>query len=510
MEDTHRAVYHANSRKIKDPLPLITCKHFKNGMAPFDLNVQKIALLVMDFHAHLSETEVIGLLGGTWNRQCRQIQIRAAYPCRSIEAEGSDPSISVEMDPESEFEAREKIAEDGLRVVGWYHSHPIFRPEPSSVDIENQLNYQTLFRDSDDEEAAKSEDALERCKPSSAVEPFVGVIVSPYWNTTREESLFQYFYVGRGKGTQCSVPYCFSVAFDEDAQVGVEVQLLFERLCSHYRTAKERVCLAGRWKRGVTKIVKLYRSLHTWIPSQVPPAARTSLLKSLLKFLPEFESLADTECAQSVDEVINVASSDAPCAGSGSGSAGHAVAAKPTLTVSSRGPSSHPSTPSTSSASMASTKPSATASAKPSSTATRSPTTSTLKSPTNTSHTTATLKSPTHTSPTMTTTASKSPRAGRSSRAGLDGADRGKTFRVTSSPPSVARARARSRRGEGAAEDTLDTIPRRGFSDDAGTSPTRRSPRHLAPRPSIEKTTVGRERLWSRQPSSRLLRVRTV
>lgn len=28
------------------------------------------------------------------------------------------------------------------QVVGWYHSHPTFTPEPSLVDIENQRNYQ--------------------------------------------------------------------------------------------------------------------------------------------------------------------------------------------------------------------------------------------------------------------------------------------------------------------------------------------------------------------------------
>lgn len=49
------------------------------------------------------------------------------------------------MDPVSEMEAREVFEQKGLRVVGWYHSHPTFEPEPSIRDIENQTSYQVSF-----------------------------------------------------------------------------------------------------------------------------------------------------------------------------------------------------------------------------------------------------------------------------------------------------------------------------------------------------------------------------
>lgn len=67
------------------------------------------------------------------------------------------------MDPTSELEVRQKIGKLGLGVVGWYHSHPVFRPDPSVVDLENQRNYQRLFRNS-----------------SELAAPFVGVIIGPY------------------------------------------------------------------------------------------------------------------------------------------------------------------------------------------------------------------------------------------------------------------------------------------------------------------------------------------
>jgi hypothetical protein len=58
---------------------------------------------------------------------------------------------------------RAAIEGRNMKVVGWYHSHPLFAPQPSIRDVQNQQNYQTLFHDSD-----------------SHMFPFVGMIVSPY------------------------------------------------------------------------------------------------------------------------------------------------------------------------------------------------------------------------------------------------------------------------------------------------------------------------------------------
>ena len=85
----------------------------------------------------------------------------AAFPCKSIHTESDH--VNVEMDPEAELEVRKKIRERNLTVVGWYHSHPVFQPDPSLVDLENQKNYQTLFKDDETGDA-----------------PYVGAIVAPY------------------------------------------------------------------------------------------------------------------------------------------------------------------------------------------------------------------------------------------------------------------------------------------------------------------------------------------
>ena len=90
--------------------------------------------------------------------------IRALF-IYSFEYSSSDFSyfLDVELDPVAELAVREIISDLGLVVVGWYHSHPLFRPDPSVTDINNQHQYQTLMRDE-----------------KSGLEPFIGLIVSTF------------------------------------------------------------------------------------------------------------------------------------------------------------------------------------------------------------------------------------------------------------------------------------------------------------------------------------------
>jgi protein MYSM1 len=38
----------------------------------------------MDFHSHLAETEVIGLLGGIYESGTKELHITDIFPCRSV------------------------------------------------------------------------------------------------------------------------------------------------------------------------------------------------------------------------------------------------------------------------------------------------------------------------------------------------------------------------------------------------------------------------------------------
>ena len=45
----------------------------------------------------------------------------------------------------SQTQASEEIRSAGLKVIGWYHSHPVFDPNPSVRDMETQLKFQVTF-----------------------------------------------------------------------------------------------------------------------------------------------------------------------------------------------------------------------------------------------------------------------------------------------------------------------------------------------------------------------------
>ena len=111
--------------------------------------------------------------------------VDSAIPCRSVENSDfetvMDKHTNVELDPASEVEMRELVDEQHLRVVGWYHSHPTFVPNPSLIDLVNQKNYQAFFRSNEMEEivTGMTAEGLDEEKTKAAIvsEPFVGVIV---------------------------------------------------------------------------------------------------------------------------------------------------------------------------------------------------------------------------------------------------------------------------------------------------------------------------------------------
>lgn len=171
-----------------------------SGSQPFEMSVDSNVLLAMDFHAHLMTTEIIGFLAGEWDKEnkrkiikdhpqsmvfmisCVGIVVREAFPCRSIETGQND--VNVEMDPTSAIETRQIIEERNMKVVGWYHSHPTFIPDPSLIDIENQRNYQTLCRETHEHHM------------EGTIEPFVGAIVGPYDPALpASASVINWFYV---------------------------------------------------------------------------------------------------------------------------------------------------------------------------------------------------------------------------------------------------------------------------------------------------------------------------
>ncbi|KAG0325543.1 Myb-like, SWIRM and MPN domains 1 [Dissophora globulifera] len=229
-----------------DPFRLVPLRKYSTiNPAPFRVKVSSDAMLIMDFHSHMAETEVIGLLGGLYDEDERILFILGVFPCRSIST-----GLQCEMDPTSEIEARQFFSSKGFVVVGWYHSHPTFEPNPSIRDIENQCGYQELFR-----------------RQGTGVEPFVGVIVSPFDPRNLSSlSKFQFLTVSEqyDEHLQGRVPYGFDREITRTNELSVAVFQQLTELARYYKTHEHLVDLTKPLRRGemTTRLDKLLRSLN--------------------------------------------------------------------------------------------------------------------------------------------------------------------------------------------------------------------------------------------------------
>lgn len=138
---------------------------------------------ICDLHSHMCRSEIIGFLGGYWDDERQTLFVVRAFPCLSLDLHGEDTHVNVEMDPESAHRATTAIKNTGMSVVGWYHSHPTFQPDPSICDIQNQSQYQSLFTDSH-----KSNESDEKSANTTKKAPFVGIIVCPYDPNTKQKT----------------------------------------------------------------------------------------------------------------------------------------------------------------------------------------------------------------------------------------------------------------------------------------------------------------------------------
>ncbi|KAI8341798.1 hypothetical protein BC941DRAFT_414490 [Chlamydoabsidia padenii] len=267
-----------------DPLTMVKCEPFIGkpgsntvGSQPFKMTVHSNVLLMMDFHAHLMTTEIIGFLAGEWDKTTRRILVKEAYPCRSLNTGQND--VNVEMDPTSALEIRHLIEEKNMTVVGWYHSHPTFIPDPSLVDIENQCNYQNLCRDechttdtnistTDNPNSTTTTTTQQNMSESVILEPFVGAIVGPYDpKLPASASVINWFHVNND-WNQGRIPKRLVYDLEEDTQLSQEEETRLFQLPVEYKLSPEKVNFGEYWRHDAqeTKLEKLIKSLAARMP----------------------------------------------------------------------------------------------------------------------------------------------------------------------------------------------------------------------------------------------------
>ncbi|XP_040178470.1 MPN domain-containing protein-like [Rana temporaria] len=69
----------------RDPHTLVQLTSFMaiNKFQPFHVSICSNALLLLDFHSHLTQSEVAGYLGGQWDTNSQLLTVLRAFPCRS-------------------------------------------------------------------------------------------------------------------------------------------------------------------------------------------------------------------------------------------------------------------------------------------------------------------------------------------------------------------------------------------------------------------------------------------
>ncbi|KAI8993505.1 hypothetical protein BDB01DRAFT_776507 [Pilobolus umbonatus] len=244
--------YSENKNDIEfnnDPFTLIPVGFYNHPRsAPFTVEISGAALIVMEFHSHLAYTEIIGLLGGrfiTNEDGARYLKVEYVFPCRS-----TSTGIQCEMDPTSEMAARDIFEQKGLDVVGWYHSHPTFEPQPSIRDIENQTSYQGLFRDE-----------------ASGNEPFIGIIVTPYNSEgTGDTSQIQCIHISKRWNSNNSyrLPFACIQKIIPAERISSEVYEIFYNLLMDYKSYEHKIDMKMAFKNG-TRLDKLMSSMRSHV-----------------------------------------------------------------------------------------------------------------------------------------------------------------------------------------------------------------------------------------------------
>uniref|UniRef100_A0A1B0CU30 SWIRM domain-containing protein n=2 Tax=Lutzomyia longipalpis TaxID=7200 RepID=A0A1B0CU30_LUTLO len=121
-------------------IELVKCRKFSpTEIPPFSVKITLGTLLCLHLHSLSSHYEVMGFLGG--HRHSNTIFLQRYKPCRTSKQSGT----MCEMCPVSQVEQADSLIMGGFQLLGWFHSHPLFPPNPSRMDIETQGEIQRLF-----------------------------------------------------------------------------------------------------------------------------------------------------------------------------------------------------------------------------------------------------------------------------------------------------------------------------------------------------------------------------
>lgn len=239
--------------KPKSPHSLVT---MVQGITPVVCRVSRDTLVLMHLHSFLCHSEVIGWLGGSVDGD--EVTVACSFPVKAC-SHTENPNINVEMDTEDAFAVKEEMQQQGLIIVGWYHSHPTFENTPSILDIENQQSHQRT------------------CE-----QRFIGAIVSPYWCSSGVTTLPDICTFTVEEDTEHYLTYEHHPACEAAHEIYGEIHpdLLLakaKQFIFAYSTHPKRINLKSNWKRGLTYEEKFRQGLIELTSSDFAESVLTAL-----------------------------------------------------------------------------------------------------------------------------------------------------------------------------------------------------------------------------------------
>ncbi|CAG5132840.1 unnamed protein product, partial [Candidula unifasciata] len=228
-------------------LTLVKCEQFDqhSKIQPFTVSITSNTLLLMDFHCHLTKSEVVGYLGGRWDSHTQHLSIEQAFPARCRLGDK-------DRAPLVEEEIRRNMRHKNQMVVGWYHSHPYCQPDPSIRDVDCQMSYQLKMRGS-----------------GSMYLPCLGFIISPFEKLPpKPDSKIQSFWVMPNLEHPASynIPMHISYSVVRDSSLTEDLLSDMKHLTEFYRLAVDKVNLKEHWGEAITYKDKIKASLRSKLP----------------------------------------------------------------------------------------------------------------------------------------------------------------------------------------------------------------------------------------------------
>ncbi|XP_030396059.1 MPN domain-containing protein isoform X2 [Gopherus evgoodei] len=249
----------------RNPHTLVEVTSFAaiNKFQPFNVAISSNVLLLLDFHSHLTRSEVVGYLGGRWDTSSQVLTVLRAFPCRTRLG-----------DAESAAAVEEEICQNlfmrGLALVGWYHSHPFSHALPSLQDIDAQMDYQLKLQGS-----------------NNRFQPCLALICAPYYHGNQGvESKISPFWVmppPEQRPNDYGIPMEVEVTYVQDGFLTNDVLHEMMLLVEFYKGAPDLVKFQDIWSQEQTYLDKLKGSLASRTPKDQGFAHVLEQIYTLLK-----------------------------------------------------------------------------------------------------------------------------------------------------------------------------------------------------------------------------------